>query len=158
MDAAEEIKDKLKEIDSAYYRLILIVGDDSSQRTALLKSLPGIYVNIGLALSEMLLKFPQEERAYEVSDCFSQLLRGIDKEPVLADNIEILFSPHLRINPLKVLKNESRYRKMVVAWPGLLKNGRLVYAEYGHPEYKVYREDEIEVPILDISGRQKHEV
>ncbi|MDI6600638.1 MAG: BREX-3 system P-loop-containing protein BrxF [Thermoanaerobacteraceae bacterium] len=157
MDIEEEIMELLDDRDNSYYRLIIIVGAGGSGKTDILKSIAdqcGTYVNLGLALSEKLLEYPIEERAYKATDCLREILNSIEKEPLLIDNIELLFAPHLKLNPLSLLKHESRYRKIVAAWPGRFENDKLIYAEYGHPEYRTYGKNGIEVPILDLERRQ----
>ena len=62
----------------------------------------------------------------------------VDKEEttVVLDNIEILFDQRLKQDPLKLLQLMSRNRAVVAAWNGKIEQGRLIYAETGHPEYR----------------------
>jgi hypothetical protein len=57
---------------------------------------------------------------------------------VLLDNIELLFDQSLRLDPLDLLKRHAHARRVVSVWPGELRDGRLSYAEMGHPEYQDY--------------------
>lgn len=57
---------------------------------------------------------------------------------LLLDNLELLFDPSLQLDPLDVLKRHAHARRVVAVWPGQLRDGRLSYAELGHPEYREY--------------------
>lgn len=56
----------------------------------------------------------------------------------LLDNIEIIFDPVLRQDPLALLQGLSRQRVVVAAWPGAVADGWLTYAEPSHPEHRRY--------------------
>lgn len=57
---------------------------------------------------------------------------------LLLTNIEILFDSTLKLDPLDLLKRLATAQRVVAIWPGELRDGRLVYAEIGHPEYQDY--------------------
>ena len=57
---------------------------------------------------------------------------------LLIDNIELLFDASLTLNPLDLLKRQAQFKKVIGIWPGDLRDGRLVYAELNHPEYRDY--------------------
>ncbi len=67
---------------------------------------------------------------------------------VVLDNLEILFDPALKLDPLKLLQGISRNRTIVASWNGSYVEGTLTYAKPDHPEYRSYRElDAIPVPL-----------
>ena len=57
---------------------------------------------------------------------------------MLLDNIELLFDASLALDPLRLLEEISRNWTLVVAWPGHVEGGWLIYARPGHPEYRRY--------------------
>ena len=57
---------------------------------------------------------------------------------LLLDNIELLFDRALQLDPLDLLKRHAHSRRVVAVWPGELRDGRLIYAEMGHPEHQDY--------------------
>ena len=80
----------------------------------------------------------------------NELLREITDEvggdaPLLLDNLEVLFEPSLRVNPLNVTKLLAHSRRVIAAWPGELRNDRLTYASVGHPEHRDYSRDGVVV-------------
>jgi hypothetical protein len=92
---------------------------------------------VGLALGEVLLDVPPSERPMRVAAGLDELVR--DRGPVvLLDNLELLFEPSLRVDPLALLDGLSRSRTVVAAWNGAVVGPTLTYAEPGHPEFRVY--------------------
>ncbi|MNW07490.1 hypothetical protein D3C71_2041140 [compost metagenome] len=65
--------------------------------------------------------------------------------PLLLDNLEVLFEPSLKINPLDLIKRLAHSRRVVAVWPGEMRDDRLVYASMGHPEYRDYSRDGVVV-------------
>ena len=70
----------------------------------------------------------------------SEVLTAVSADVVLVDNLELLFSPNLLQDPLKLLQGAARNRTIVAAWPGTLSGRQLTYAEPSHPEYRRYPE------------------
>jgi hypothetical protein len=69
---------------------------------------------------------------------------------LVLDNIEIIFSEHLQIDPLGVLKNISKYQETITAWPGYIKDGYLTYAEPWHKDYVKYSLNELECLYMNL--------
>ena len=57
---------------------------------------------------------------------------------LLLDNLELLFDRTLQLDPLDLLKRHAHVKRVVAVWPGELRDGRLTYAEMGHPEHQDY--------------------
>ena len=62
---------------------------------------------------------------------------------LVLDNIEILFDQRLKQDPLRLLQLMSRNRSVVAAWNGKIEQGRLIYAETGHPEHRQYDDKDL---------------
>jgi hypothetical protein len=147
-----EIERCLPDVAQRYYRLILVVGPIGSGKTPLLKELcrrhSAPYINVNLMLSQRLLDLTTKQRPLRVQ----QLLQGIVAEhavdTVVLDNLELLFDPTLRQDPLALLQGLSRNRSIIAAWGGAYAGGTLTYAEPGHPEYQRYQEpDAMVIPV-----------
>ena len=57
---------------------------------------------------------------------------------IMDNKLEMLFDAALALNPLQLLQSLSRNVTLVVAWSGAYADGKLIYAEAGHPEYWEY--------------------
>lgn len=131
---------------SAYHRLVLVVGTAHTGKTAVLRELAEQEewprININLELSERLLEFTQRQRALGAARILADLIDEKGGDTVLVDNVELLFSPELKQDPLRLLQSLSRNRTIVAAWPGVLEGGQLLYAEPSHPEHRRYSKPE----------------
>jgi len=133
----------VEEIAALHSKLVLLVGAPGSGKTALLqvlgKNRGATPLNIGSALGSRLAATPQKQRPLQTNtilrDLADQLAVG---DLLLLDNIELLFDRKLQLDPLDLLKRHAHARRVVAVWPGELRDGRLIYAEMGHPEHQDY--------------------
>ena len=65
-----------------------------------------------------------------------QMILG--KDTFIFKNIELLFHAALKTDPMRLFKNISRNKTLIVAWNGVIKDNYLIYAAPGHPDYKKY--------------------
>jgi len=142
MSTTADIEKVLKFFDSKFYQLLLIAGCNLHKKSLLLKQLVEdggyFYINLNLVLAQRLMVIPAHERSLVVSQYIDEIVHDINSEKILFDHIEILFEKPLKINPIALLKNLSRYRKLIVIWPGEINDDTLIYAKPGHPEYAKY--------------------
>ena len=139
--ALDRLERLVAEVGDLQSKLILLAGNGG--KTKLLRSLgerlQSLPVNVGVKLGQRLAATPVFERGFSANE----LLRDItvsarSNAPLLLDNLEVLFEPSLKINPLDLIKRLAHARSVVAVWPGELRDDRLVYARLGHPEYRDY--------------------
>src|SRR5690606_21214088 len=116
-----------------------LVGRPGCGKSALLAELAnrrGMKVmNVGAVLGGRLAAMPQRQRALQANVAMRELAdEYASGDLVLLDNIELLFDRTLKLDPLDILKPFVLTRRVGAAWLGELGNGRLSYAEMGHPE------------------------
>lgn len=131
------------EIAALHSKLILLVGRPGCGKSALLAELAnrrGMKVmNVGAVLGGRLAAMPQRQRALQANIVMRELAdEYASGDLLLLDNIELLFDRALKLDPLDLLKRHAHARRVVAVWPGALRDGRLSYAEMGHPEYQDY--------------------
>ena len=138
------------EIGDLNSKLVLLVGASRSGKTKLLHELGSKLniepLNVGLELGRRLAATPINKRGFSAGE----LLREIaDKErtddPLLLDNLELLFEKSLQINPLDLVKRLAHSKRVVAVWPGELRGDRLIYADMSHPEHRDYSRDGVVV-------------
>jgi hypothetical protein len=134
------------EISAVHSKLILLIGDPRSGKTALLTDLAKnrqvTMLNIGSTLGKKLAAIPHKQRHLEASALLRELTdKYANGDLILIDNIELLFDKTLHLDPLDLLRRHAHARRVVAVWPGELRNGRLTYADIGHPEYQDYSLD-----------------
>ena len=145
-----ELERLIGEIGDLNSKLVLLVGVSRSGKTKLLRELGNKLniepLNVGLKLGRRLAATPINKRGFSAGE----LLREIaDKEraddPLLLDNLELLFEKGLQINPLNLVKQLAHSKRVVAVWPGELRGDRLIYADMSHPEHRDYSRDGVVV-------------
>lgn len=147
------IEEALSRLDSAYYRLVLVVGPARSGKTRALSELAVRHqwprINVNMQLSERLLELTHRQRAVRVATVLEGILDLNADKVVLLDNIELLFAEALAQDPLRLLQSLARNRAVVAAWPGTFDGAHLTYAEPGHPEVRRYSQPQAFVVAVD---------
>lgn len=146
----ERLIGEIRDLNS---KLILLVGPTRSGKSGLLHELGrklGIEpLNVGMELGRRLAATPNTMRGLTAGELFREIAENTrTKDPLLLNNLEILFEKSLHINPLDVAKRLAHAKRVVAVWPGELHGDRLIYAAMSHPEHRDYSIDG--VVILEI--------
>lgn len=131
----------ISEVSDLQSKLILLVGKGGKTQLlrALARRLNTAPLNVGMKLGLRLAATPVSDRGFSTNESLRDVADGVRNDvPLLLDNLEVLFEPSLRINPLNVIKLLAHSRLVIAAWPGELRNDRLIYAGMGHPEHRDY--------------------
>lgn len=135
------IKQSLGQAETLYHRLVLLVGETGSGKTAAIRAvaeeLGTDVINVNLALSAKLIELTERQRTLHLSTLFGDVVEKAGSVALL-DNTEILFDHGLMQDPLRLLQGISRNRCVVASWNGAITGNKLTYAEAGHPEYRSY--------------------
>lgn len=103
------------------------------------KALKGINEpkSIGKEIADELLGCKPERRSMKLEQIFNMVL---DRYPdgVTITDIDVMFNPEYQVDVLKILIAARKRKKYGVIWPGRFEDGKLIYAEEGYPDYKVY--------------------
>jgi hypothetical protein len=102
---------------------------------------------LNLHMSKRLLEKSAKKRVSALLEELRDIVAA-DATLVVLNHCEILFNKELMNDPLKLLKNISRNKTILVTWPGKYRGGHLMYATPEHPEYRYYENPE----ILIVSG------
>ena len=157
MEIQEQIKKSIRDANTLYQKLILLIGKSGSGKTKILQKISKDFtapmINVNLEMSYRLLDLPVDKRAPTFSRLFSAVIKDSESEIVLLDNIEILFDKSLQQNPLALLQTNSKNKTMIAAWNGKIKSGSLIYAKPDHHEYWSYPIEETGITI-DLNSSQ----
>ncbi len=143
----ERLIDEIGDLNS---KLILLVGPSRSGKTQLLRQLGAKLnielLNVGLELGRRLAAMPNNKRGFSAGEVLREIAsKERTEDPLLLDNLELLFEPGLQINPLDLVRQLAHFKRVVAVWPGELRGDRLVYADMSHPEHRDYSRDGVVV-------------
>jgi len=137
-----QVMRQLDQVAGLYYRLTLVVAPKGAGKTLALQEIAAqtgsLAINVNLALSQRMLDLTERQRSLRVPRLLEEITGQADREPVVLDNLEILFDVALKLDPLRLLQGLSRHRTLVAAWNGSIEGDYMTYAAPGHPEYRRY--------------------
>lgn len=139
----ERLEQLTDEVAALHNKLLMLVGPTGARKSALLAELghrrDATVLNVGSELGTRLASLPVRQRPLAAPTVLRELAdQHTSSGLLLLDNLELLFDRTLRLDPLDLLKQLARSRRVVAVWPGELRDGRLTYAELGHPENQDY--------------------
>lgn len=138
-----QLAQRIDETSTLQTKLILLIGRPGSGKSEVLKELAAQrameVINLGATLGQRLALLSQRQRPLQTNIIMRELVEANTKNGLaLIDNLELLFDPSLKLSPLDQLKRQAQGRCIVASWPGELHDGRLTYAQIGHPEHQDY--------------------
>jgi len=129
----------VRETQSGYFKLTVIVGPSGAGKTRLLKQISQEFgvpvVNLNLLMSERLLSLTKKQRSLNAEEAATESIDSQGQTSLCIDNTELLFDSSLRMNPLKFLQDVSRNRHVIATWNGVINSGELRFAQPGHPDF-----------------------
>ena len=141
------VRERLAGISELYNRLVLVVGTAGSGKTAVLRAVgeaeSAPVLSVGAEVSRRLLDLTERQRVLQLPTILEEAVAGLPTEMTLLDNTEILFSPVLKQDPLRLLQRISRNRTVVASWLGSVGDGHLTYASPDHPEFRRYSTEDL---------------
>lgn len=135
----EQINNAISDVSNRYYKQIYVYDyrdGKSVKKFAESHSLP--YINVNIEISQLLQDIPVNRRSFRITEVFQQLIDKCADSVICLDYYELLFDNSLAIDPITLIKNNSRNKTLIISWRGKIVGDALIHAEPGHPEYKKY--------------------
>ncbi len=128
--------------------LVVVVDKKIEALGRFLVLLPPDYqvISIGRELS-VYLSVPNEiDQSRMTLQWLDDRLREKAPGPIVCHDIDLLFHPSLKIDPLALFRKVGRFTKLIVLWPGEYKDGVLSYAQPEHHHYRFWKNlEDIEI-------------
>ncbi len=150
-----ELQQRILSKRQSFNLLLLILKIETSelllQETASRSGMA--YVNVSLELSRQLRQqiiiHPRE-----AAQTLDKMVRTFPDQLLILDRLEVLFTPTLQLDVLRLLLDLGRSGRLIAIWPGEYQNTRLTYAMPGHPEYREYEQPEKNFPVTILTLRR----
>lgn len=105
-------------------------------------------VSIGKDLSRDMLS-GQVSGAAAVQAWLIDKVRGGTSSPILISDIDLLFEPGFKLDPLILFQRASRFNRLVVLWPGTYSKDKVLsYAVPEHNHYRTWRNPDADIVPL----------
>ena len=138
---------------SGYYRCLLVVHPEIRRLEAAANELVSAYgwprLSVGGEVSAVLRVVPPARYPRAASRCIDANVGQMAPGPVLCTEIDVLFEPALKLDPLALLRQTSRQTALVVTWPGSYVDELLAYAAPEHGHYRAWHRPGILVVRLE---------
>ncbi|MGY0703741.1 BREX-3 system P-loop-containing protein BrxF [Bacillus subtilis] len=135
----EQIENSISVVSERYFKQIFVydyINGNSVKQFAETHSLP--YINVNIEISRLLQDISVSRRSFRITEVFQQLIDKHHDDVICLDYYELLFDNSLEIDPMILIKNNSRYKTLIISWRGKITGDTLIHAEPGHPEYKKF--------------------
>ena len=103
--------------------------------------------SVNKSIAQELMKHNANQRTVNVENCFLKVLEKLPVNSTLKD-FDILFNPEYKIDTLKILIEACKIIPFNIFWPGRLINNKLIYAEEGYADYKVFDVNEYDITCV----------
>ena len=101
------------------------------------------YLPLSFRLAETLKDIAPAKMPRQARRNFFEIFDDYQPGPVLCTDIDILFDPLLKLNPLQLFLSCSRRTTLVIAWPGSYHDHTLAYAVPEHAHYRIWPQSEL---------------
>lgn len=120
---------------------IIVVDTDVQALNKRLMEIPDEWgrVSIGKELSSFLMLADITDRSRNIYIWLEKYLREKAPGPVVCLEIDLLFEPSLKLDPLNIFLRISRHLKLVIFWHGNYIDGVLSYAQPEHQHYRFWK-------------------
>ena len=138
---------------------VIIQARDFStdEQTGLLKPIIYCYTSVELEskgisinslMAEKLLEFEPNRRTMLLEQCLSQILETLHAG-VLIKDFDVMFNPEYQVDLLKIMISACKKKPFSMIWPGRYEDGKLIYAEIGYSDYKVFKIEDYDVTCIE---------
>ena len=118
--------------------IIFYSPDEEQERDA-------IALNVGVA--EMLVKVKPQLRSFKIPSIIDTVIASLPPKSTIKD-FDVLFNPEYQIDVLQLLITACRKNEFAILWPGTYSEGKLIYAETGYADFKIFNLEKYDVTCI----------
>ena len=104
-------------------------------------------ISLNVLLAEKLVGIKPKRRAMRMEQCVQQVLSVLPENTVIKD-FDVMFNPEYKIDVLHILVAQCRVKPFDVLWPGRCEDEKLIYAEEGFRDYRVFEINKYDVTCV----------
>lgn len=104
-------------------------------------------VALNVKVAEMLVKVKPRRRSLKIPSIIEAIIASLPPKSTIKD-FDVLFNPEYQIDVLQLLITACRKNEFSILWPGTYNNGKLIYAEIGYEDFKIFKLDKYDVTCI----------
>ena len=82
-----------------------------------------------------------------MENCVQKVLSSLPEDPVIKD-FDVMFNPEYEVDILRIMIAQYKIKPFDLIWPGKYQEGKLIYAEEGYRDYKVFEISKYDVTCV----------
>lgn len=111
------------------------------------KELEDRAISINVLLAEQLTSIKPKRRTMRMEKCVQKVLSLLPEDPVIKD-FDVMFNPEYEVDILRIMIAQYKIKPFDLIWPGKYQEGKLIYAEEGYRDYKVFEISKYDVTCV----------
>ncbi len=104
-------------------------------------------ISISRSLTKKLSNIEMNRRTMQIERCLYEIVLEFPEDVILKD-LDVLFNPIYKVDILKVIISVCTKKSFSVIWPGSYSKNKLIYAEEGCEDYKIYNIKDYDVTCI----------
>ena len=104
-------------------------------------------VALNVSIAEKLINAKPSRRSFRLPSIIDSIIAELPESSTIKD-FDVLFNPDYQIDVLQLLIAACRKKEFAILWPGTYSDGKLMYAETGYSDFKIYDLDKYDVTCI----------
>lgn len=104
-------------------------------------------VALNVSVAEMLVKVKPQRRSFKIPSIIDTVIASLPPKSMIKD-FDVLFNPEYQIDVLQLLITACRKNEFAILWPGTYSEGKLIYAETGYADFKIFNLEKYDVTCI----------
>lgn len=104
-------------------------------------------VSLNVSVAEMLVKVKPQRRSFKIPSIIDNIIASLPPKSTIKD-FDVLFNPEYQIDVLQLLIVACRKNEFSILWSGTYSEGRLIYAETGYADFKIFNLEKYDVTCI----------
>ena len=118
--------------------IIFCSSDEEQERDA---------IALNVRVAEILVKVKPQRRSFKIPSIIDTIIAGLPPKSTIKD-FDVLFNPEYQIDVLQLLIIACRKNEFSILWPGTYSDGKLIYAETGYADFKIFNLEKYDVTYI----------
>ena len=104
-------------------------------------------IALNVSIAEKLITTKPSRRSFKLPSIIDTIIADLPEDSIIKD-FDVLFNPDYQIDVLQLLIAACKKKEFAILWPGTYSDGKLMYAETGYSDFKIYDLDKYDVTCI----------